>query len=485
MSRKEVSRAGLLKAACAGRVTNAQAAGALGLTVRQFQRLKKRFRAEGPGGLVHRSRRRASPRRLSGEVRVQIGQLLQTTYSGFNDCHLADMLRDDPAAPALHVSRATIRRIRRELGVPAKRRRRRSQGRHRRAPAAAMGALIQVDASPFAWLEQRGPALTLVGAIDDATGMIVGLTFRPTEDLHGYTAVLQQICTTYGLPLALYGDGINILVRNDAHWTLDEQLDGVQAPTHFGRMLQELAIGYIHARSPQAKGRIERLWQTLQDRLVSELRLHQITTLEAANAFLPTFIARFNQRFARPAAAGTAVWRRVPDDLDLVLGCRYTRVVGHDHTVRIGGRRIQIPRDRTRSWAGYRVVVRELLNGNLVVLYHDVPLAWQSFPGPFTLVPRARPSSDRYRASDDKGRASQAGAPAPARASASGPLAPPSLGLAPVPSPGPSTSSPERSRPRRSSKPAADHPWRISNPFSHSRRALTARRGGMTFSLTS
>ena len=482
MSRKEVSRAGLLKAALAGRVTNAQAARALGLTVRQFQRLKQRVQAEGPGGLVHRSRGRASPRRLSDEIRAQIGTLLQTTYGGFNDCHLTDMLQDDAAAPALHVSRATVRRIRRALGIPAKRRRRRSQGRHRRIPAEAMGALIQVDASPFAWLEERGPVLTLVGAIDDATGTIVGLTFRPTEDLHGYTVVLQQICTTYGVPLTLYGDGINILVRNDAHWTLEEELDGVQAPTHFGRMLQELAIGYIQARSPQAKGRIERLWQTLQDRLVSELRLHQIATLEAANAFLTTFVTGFNRRFARPAATATAAWRPAPDDLELILGCRYVRVVSHDHTVRIGGRRIQIPRDRTRSWAGYRVVVRELLDGDLVVLYHDLPLAWQSFPGPFTLVPRGHPSSDRYREYARDGRELWAGAPAPARASASVQLKPDAAAFAPTPPPStPAASTPrtEASHPRRSSKPAADHPWRLSSSFSTSRRVFkpTARRG--------
>jgi hypothetical protein len=127
---------------------------------------------------------------------------------------------------------------------------------------------------------------------------------------------------------------------------------------------------------------------TLQDRLVSELRLHQIATLEVANAFLPGFVARFNERFARPAQTA-AVWRRAPEDLDLLLGCRYTRVVGRDHTVGIGSRRIQIPRDRTRSWAGYRVVVRELLNGDLVVLYHDLPLAWQSFPGPPATTERA------------------------------------------------------------------------------------------------
>jgi hypothetical protein len=109
--------------------------------------------------------------------------------------------------------------------------------------------------------------MTLLGAIDDATSTVVALHFRPTEDLHGYATLLHQIFTTVGLPVTLYGDGVNILVRTDRHWTLAEQLAGTQAPTHLGRVLQELGIGYVQARCPQGKGRVERLWGTLQDRL--------------------------------------------------------------------------------------------------------------------------------------------------------------------------------------------------------------------------
>jgi hypothetical protein len=115
----------------------------------------------------------------------------------------------------------------------------------RRTPEAQMGALVQLDASLFAWLGDRGPHLTLHGAIDDATGTGLALYFRPHEDLHGYSVLLRMICTTYGLPLALYGDQLGVLVRNDAHWTLEEELRGTQDPTHFGRILQELGIGYI------------------------------------------------------------------------------------------------------------------------------------------------------------------------------------------------------------------------------------------------
>lgn len=435
MSSKETLRAGLVQAALAGRITNAQGAGSLGLTVRQFQRLKNQFKAHGARGLTHRARAQPSPRRLPAAVRDQIGQLLQTTYAGFNDCHFTEQLHalDEPA---VRVSRATVRRIRQALGVPPTRRRRRTAARQRRVPEAAMGAMIQVDGSPFAWLGERGPYLTLLGGIDDATGTIVGLTFRPTEDLHGYAVVLQQVFTTHGLPLAVYGDGINILVRNDAHWTLDEQLAGAQAPTHLGRVLQDLGIRYIQAHSPQAKGRIERLWGTLQDRLVNELRLHGIATVEAANAFLPQFIAAFNARFAHPAQEPHAVWRRPPSDLDLLLSCRYSRVVGRDHTVRVGDRRVQLPRTIAgRSYAGYRVEVRELLSGELVVLYHDALLATQPCPGPFTLKPRAAPSAAR-----------------PARPHAV--PAPPPPAARPLPGPVP-----------RVAPPPTMHPWRRT-PFS-------------------
>ena len=172
--------------------------------------------------------------------------------------------------------------------------------RQRRTPEARMGQLVQVDASPFAWLGARGPAMTVHGAIDDATNTVLALHFRPTEDLHGYAVVFQQLFTQYGLPLAFYGDRINIFVRNDAHWSLDEQLRGAQDPTHLGRILHDLGIGYIAAGSPEAKGRVERLWRTLQDRLTSELRLRHISTPEAANAFLPAFLRDFNRALPGP-----------------------------------------------------------------------------------------------------------------------------------------------------------------------------------------
>jgi Integrase core domain len=456
MSRKEVPRAGLLKAALAGKISNAQGAQALHMSVRQFQRCKVRFGAEGPRGLPHRLRGRPAPRRrLPADVRARVAALLRSTYAGFNDCHATEKLRE---IEGLLLSRSSVRRLRRTLGLPAKRQRRGRQVRTRRCPEAQRGALVQLDASVFAWLETRGPQLTLHGAIDDATGTVLALVFRPTEDLHGYTTLLRQLVTTYGLPLALYGDRLNVFVRNDPHWTVEEQLRGRQDPTHFGRLLRELGIGFIAAGSPQAKGRIERLWQTLQDRLVSELRLRGIATLETAQAFLAEFLADFNRRFPHAPADAIAAWRPAPRDLAALLSCRYTRVVAHDNTVRLGPRWVQLP--RRRAYTGRRLEVRECLDGRLLVFADGQCLAAQPAPVvDFILRPRRSPSGDRSR----RPAASQS------RAAEGGRYPPPSRKR---------PSSPRTLAPTAARKPSPTHPWRHATPYS-------TRNRGMTFSRNS
>lgn len=434
MSGKEAPRPGLVRSVSAGLITNRQAAEALGLTLRHVQRLKARFRADGVGGLVHRGRGQPSPRRLADPVRAQITHLMTTVYERMNDVHLTEKLREVHGLP---VSRSTVRRLRLRLDRAAVRRRRAPRHRARRPRELAAGSLVQLDGSPFAWLEARGPALTLLGAIDDATGEILALHFRPEEDLHGYLTLCQQLFTTHGLPVALYGDRLNVFVRNDRHWTLEEQLQGRQHPTHFGRLLQDLGIAYIAAHSPQAKGRIERLWGTLQDRLVVELRLRGIATVEAANAFLPAFIADFNRRFGQPPAA-PAVWRRPPRDLDRLLGCRYTARVARDNTVRLGARCLQLPRGpHGRSYARLRVELRELVDGRLLVLADTGRLlAAQPAPEPaFVLTPR-----NRTRVSTARGHLSPSVPSPPSRSRHRAPTA-------------------DGAAPRR--RPAATHPWRL------------------------
>ena len=394
MSRKEARRPGLVQLAVTGQITTAAGAHALAMTPRQFRRLKARYRADGVRGLVHRLRGRPSPRALEVEIRDRVVELIQATYRDFNDCHCTEKLREVEGLP---VGRETVRRLRRALGVPPKRRRRPPQHRTRRPRRPTMGSLVLVDGSPFDWLG-TGPPLFLLGAIDDATSTLLALHFRPAEDLHGYLTLLEQLTARYGLPVTLYGDRLGVFVRNDAHWSLEEELQGAQHPTQFGQVLRDLGIGYIAAHSPQAKGRVERLWETLQDRLVAELRLHGLTTVAAAEAFLPAYLADHNRRFTQPAAEPVAAWRRPPRDLADRLSCRYTRRVAHDNTVRLSPRGVQIPRGpHGRSYAGTRVEVRECLDGRLLVDYQGRRLATAPAPAAdFVLVPRR---TQRLRAS--------------------------------------------------------------------------------------
>ena len=210
LSRKELHRPGLLKAALGGRITNRQVATALRVTIRHVRRLKRRFEAGGATALGHRSRGRPAPRRVRAAVRAEVSRLMTTLYVGFNDTHLTEKLRE---VHGLTLARESVRRRRCGLGRPAQRARRPPRARRRRTPEAARGALVQIDGSPFAWLEARGPELMLLGAVDDATTEILALHFRPAEDVHGYTTLFQRLFTRHGLPLALYGDRLAVWRR--------------------------------------------------------------------------------------------------------------------------------------------------------------------------------------------------------------------------------------------------------------------------------
>jgi transposase len=401
MSQKEARRPGLVQAAVAGRITTAAGAHALEMSRRQFRRLKARYRADGVRGLVHRLRGRPSPRGLEVEVRDRVLELIQTRYRDFNDCHCTEKLRE---VEGLAVSRDTVRRLRRALGLPPKRRRRPPQHRTRRPRRPAMGALVLLDGSPFDWLG-TGTPLLLLGAIDDATSTLLALHFRPAEDLHGYLTLLHRLAARAGLPVSFYGDRLGVFVRNDRHWSLEEELQGAQYPTQFGQVLRDLGIGYIAAHSPQAKGRIERLWGTLQDRLVVELAFHGLHTLDAAEAFLPAFLDDYNRRFADPPTDATAAWRRPPRDLADRLSCRYTRRVARDNTVQLGPRFVQIPPGpHRRSYAGCRVELRECLDGRLLVSYQGRLLATDPAPAAdFVLVPRRRQRPGASPIASDEG----------------------------------------------------------------------------------
>lgn len=395
MGLREARRLGLLEAASRGEVTNVAVAHALKLSVRQVRRLRRKLDQGGVRALMHGNRGRPSTRRLEQPARARIEDLLRDPEARLNDSHLADVLAEE----GWTVSADTVRRIRLGLGLAARQRHRPVQHRARRERRARTGALVLVDGSPFRWLGDQQPEHTLVGAIDDATGAILALVFRPEEDLHGYATVFREVFTRHGLPVTVYGDRTGILRRNDPHWSLEEQLAGQRRPTQGGRMLEALGVGYIPAQSPQAKGRIERLWRTLQDRFVQEIRLKRLRTLAEAEAFLPAFITRFNHRFARSPREAPSAWRRVPLHLDRELACCYQRVVRNDNVVTLPGRWLQIPPGPgRRSYQRCTVEVRELLDGRLLAIHQGRVIAEQAAPlAGFTLVPRGNRWRERRR----------------------------------------------------------------------------------------
>ena len=231
--------------------------------------------------------------------------------------------------------------------------------------------LLQVDGSRHDWLEGRGPRLTLVGGIDDATGRMTGAVFREQEDTAGYLLVLHDTVRRHGIPIAVYRDRHGLFeTPRSSLMTLEEQLADTRVPTQLGRAFEELGITSIAARSPQAKGRIERAWGTFQDRLVSELRLAGADDLETADTVLARFLPRFNRRFAVPAADPAPAWRPLPAGLRIEHVCclKYRRVVANDHTVRVGATILQLPPGPgRRGYAGRRVEVHLRLDGRIVV----------------------------------------------------------------------------------------------------------------------
>ena len=346
----------------------AEAADLLGLAQRSVWRLKRRFAEEGPAALVHGNRGRASPRRIDEATRERVRVLAQGRYDGANDCHLAELLAE---REGISMSRISVRRILRAAGIASPRRRRPPRHRSRRDRMPQAGLLLQTDGSRHDWLAERGPRLTLVAAIDDATGIVTGATFREQEDAAGYLTVLRDTVRRHGVPVAVYRDRHGIFETPKGQpLTLEEQLVDRRTPTQFGRALAELGIVSIAAQSPQAKGRIERAWGTFQDRLVVELRLAGAGDIAAANRILGRFVGRFNRRFAVPAANPEPAWRPLPADVALegVCSLKYRRVVARDNTIRAGATILQLPaRSGSRSYAGRRIELQLRLDGRLVV----------------------------------------------------------------------------------------------------------------------
>jgi len=381
MSQKEFQRVKVIENAAGGRLSVREASRLLHLSERQVQRLKRRYQPDSPGWVQHGNCGRSMPWAVTPPQRELILTLARGKYQGFNDSHLTEKLR---AEEDLSLSRETVRRILRAAKLASPQKRRPRQYRSRRPPRPRFGMMALTDASRHDWLEGRGPTLTLVGFQDDATGQILAAHFQlEAENTVGYLRALHAMIAAHGIPLSLYRDRHTIFQRNDSHWTLAEQLAGKQAPTQLGRALEQLGIQQIPAYSPQAKGRIERAWRTCQDRLVSELRLAQVTEVEPANLVLARFCTDYNQRFARPPADAACDFRRLPRRFDLArcLSLHYQRVVAADHTVTLGAQSIALPPlPGHRGYAGETVELSHQLDGVLRIFRGDVLLLARPTP---------------------------------------------------------------------------------------------------------
>jgi transposase len=372
LSQKELQRVTVISSCLKGDLACARAAELLDLTVRHVKRLKSRYRQGGEAALAHASRGRPSPRRLPQRLRERILQLARSRYAGFNDHHLCEKLAE---VEHLSLGRETLRRLLRSAGIGSPRKRRAPTHRQRRLARAREGEMLLLDGSTHGWLEDRGPQLTLLGFLDDATRKVPVAEFFPSEDARGYFRLLRRLLRRCGVPISFYGDRHGVFVRNDDHWSLEEQLAGRREPTQFGRALQQLGISYIAAHSPQAKGRIERLWGTFQDRLTSELRLAGAADIEAANEVLRHFLPDYNRRFGRPPRETQKAWRPAPAELNRICCFHHQRSVSNDNIVQWDGRRFQIPPQPQRfSFAGAKVQLCESLDGKVSIYYGDTKL---------------------------------------------------------------------------------------------------------------
>jgi transposase len=372
VSQKEIHRMHVVRLTLEGRESVGRGAKLLGISPRQMKRLRRKMRERGDRGLAHGNRGKPARNKIASEKIKKVIALARGRYQGLNDTHLTEKLKEKEE---INLSRPTVRGILRQAGIAAVKKRGVKRHYKRRERKAQAGALVLWDGSPHRWFGEKPGEWSLMAVIDDATGALLCGVFALQEDAQSYLICLKQMLLEKGIPLAIYMDRHGIFRRNDDHWTVEEQLAGEQTPTQVGQALRALGIEPIFALSPQAKGRVERLFNTLQDRLVQELRLAGISTPEPATAFLNgSFKADFNARFAKPAKQSEAAWRPVPKGLDLDRICSflYQATVGNDNAVRLGGIILDIPAGpRRRGYAKARVEVRQLLDGRWRVYYKN------------------------------------------------------------------------------------------------------------------
>jgi hypothetical protein len=376
MSWKERKRLTVMAGVTEQELTLVQAAELMGVCYRQSKRIWQRYQAAGDAGLVHRLRGKPSARRKPAALRAQaLARYAEDRYADFGPTLMAEQLLKEK----LVVDHETLRRWRLAEGTHTVRRRK-QQHRQWRERKPSFGAMVQLDGSHHDWFEGRGPKCVLMVMVDDATSRIRAQFFAEETTRASYD-VLEGWVRKHGLPASLYVDRDSIY-RCEGVASIAEQLAGKQPQTQFGRAMQVLGVELILANSPQAKGRVERMNGTLQDRLVKELRLAGISDMESANRFLDgKYLQAFNRQFARAAASPADVHRAAPRNLNEVLSWEEERVVSGDWTVACEGKRYQLDRQHEAlSLVRRKVIVRTLRNGRVQLVYRGKRLKWRLLP---------------------------------------------------------------------------------------------------------
>lgn len=397
MSRRELGRVEVLARVRSQQLRVVDAGRLMGVSYRQAKRLWKRYREEGAAGLQHRSAGRASHRAYEPQLRQKALRLVREKYGGpvgerFGPTLAAEHLASEDG---LQVDAETLRRWMLAEGLWSRERRRRRH-RRRRPRKEHFGELVQMDGSFHAWLEERSPEGCLIDLVDDATNT-TWAQLGEQETIWAVADGLRAWIQRYGVPLALYVDWKNLYQRPA---TPGERLRGEEPITQFGRMCAQLGIEVIAASSPQAKGRVERVHGTHQDRLVKKLRRKQISSHPAANIYLERdYLPEHNQRFARAAARPENYHRRAPRaaELDRIFRLESERTVSEDWVVRYENRFFQLqPQSRHYAPAKSTVRVCEGRNGSIAIEYRGRALPWQEIPAPARRRgPEAKPAVER------------------------------------------------------------------------------------------
>jgi transposase len=373
MSGNELSRLEVMQRLEEKRLKQKEAAEMLGLTVRQIKRLVSKYRKQGAGGLVSQRRGKPSNNQLKAEEKQKGLDLLKGKYQGFGPTLAHEKLVE---VEGIKIGKESTRQLMIGEGLWKARKERKVTVHQMRERRACFGELVQIDGSPHAWFEERGAACNLLVAIDDATGKLVGLLFAEHESFHSYASLAKTYFERYGKPAAFYSDKHGIFRVNQPGVGVSE------AVTQFGRAMQELDIQIICANTPQAKGRVERANQTLQDRLVKEMRLRGISSMEQGNAYLPEFIEDFNQRFCVPPRSTHDAHRPLThlENLAHILTWQETRVLSKNLTVQFKKVVYQIKTDRpSYALRNAQITVCENAAGQVAILYKSKPLEFTVF----------------------------------------------------------------------------------------------------------